>query len=117
MAPPPPDADAEERQWTFLHATAEPVLDSAGSPVLEVRVGSEVTSVGMARANIWNVPGSLEFAAGLMEARLIEELKSAAAQKTARADVESDLVLLKQLLESQPRRLAIAASLPAVSSE
>jgi hypothetical protein len=114
---PSPDADAEERQWTSLHATAEPVLDSSGGPALEVCAGSVVTFVGIARANIRNVPGSSEFAAGLMEARLREELKPGAAQKTARADVESDLVLLKQLLESQPRRLARAASLHAVSSE
>jgi len=112
-----PDPDAEERQWTSLHATAEPVLDSSGGPVLKVRVGSEVRSVGIARGNIWNVAASSEFAVSLLQARLIEELKSAAAQKTARADVESDLVLLKQLLESQPRRLAITTRIPAVSSE
>ena len=117
MAAPPPDADAERHQWTSLDATAEPVLDSSGGPVLEVRVGNEVTSVGMARANISSVPDSSDFAVGLMKARLIEELKSAAIQKTARTDVESDLVLLKQLLESQPRRLASSVSLPAVSSE
>jgi hypothetical protein len=117
MAAPPPDADAEEHQWTSLDATAEPVLDSSGGPVLKMRMGNEVTSVGIARANIWSVPDSSDFAAGLMKARLIEELKSAATQKTARNDVESDLELLKQLLQSQPRRLAIAASLPAVSSE
>ena len=117
MAASLPDGDAEEREWTSLHTAAEPVLDSSGGPVSEVHVGGEIRSVGMARANILNVPASSEFAVGLMKARLIEELKSAAAQKTARADVESDLLLLKQLLESQPRRLAITADLPAVSSE
>src|SRR5437588_12749877 len=39
-----PDGDAEERQWTSLHASAEPALDSSGGPTLEVRVGSEVRS-------------------------------------------------------------------------
>jgi len=55
------------------------------------RTASEVTSVGIARANIRNVPASSEVAAGLVQARLREELKYAA-QKTARADVESDRV-------------------------
>jgi hypothetical protein len=62
--------------------------------------------VGIARTNILSVSGSSEFAAGLVQARLREELKSAAARKTARADVENDLTLLQQLLARQPRRLA-----------
>ena len=83
--------------------------------MLEGRVGSEVTSVGIARANIRNVPGSSELAFDLVEARLREELKSPA-QKTARADVEGDLILLQQLLESKPRRPVHASSLSAVTS-
>ena len=111
-----PDIDTEEHQWASLQATAEPVLDTSGGPALEVRVGSEVTSVGIARANIRNFPGSSEFAVNLVEARLREELKSGA-KKTSRADVEEDLILLQQLLESKPRRLAHVADVPAVSSE
>jgi len=90
-------ADADKRQWTSLHAAAEPVFDAFGGPALQVRVGGELMSVGIARSNILNFPAGYEFAAGLMKARLREELKSAA-RKTARADVESDLVLLHQLL-------------------
>jgi hypothetical protein len=51
-----------------------------------------------------------------MEARLREELKSAAAKKTARADVESDLALLKQLLESQPKESASTGILTSESA-
>ena len=90
-------ADADKRQWTSLHAAAEPVFDAFGGPALQVRVGGELMSVGIARSNILNFPAGYEFAAGLVKARLREELKSAA-RKTARADVESDLVLLHQLL-------------------
>ena len=89
-----------------LHAAAEPALDAAGAPTLQVREGGEVTSVGIARSNILNDPTGSEFAAGLVQARLREELKSTAAQKTARADVESDLVLLQQLLAPQRKGLA-----------
>jgi len=99
-------ADADKRQWMSLHVAAEPALDAAGGPTLQVREGGEVTSVGIARSNILNDPTGSEFAVGLMKARLREELKSNAAQKTARADVESDLVLLQQLLLSQPEGLA-----------
>jgi len=101
------DTVADERHWTSLHAAAEPAIDASGGPTLQVR-GGEVTSAGIARSNILNVlPGS-EFAAGLVKARLREELKSAASKKTARADVESDLVLLQQLLAPQPKGLASA---------
>jgi hypothetical protein len=103
----PADADAGRHQWTSLHAAAEPALDAAGAPTLRISDDGKVTSVGIARFNILSVPEGSEFAAGMMEARLREELKSAAGQKTARADVESDLLLLHQLLAPQPRRWAI----------
>jgi hypothetical protein len=103
------DAAPDDRQWAFLHATAEPALDASGGPTLRVSVGSEVTSVGIARTNILSLPAGSEFAAGLVKARLHEELKSAAARKTARTDIESDLALLQQLLALQPNRLASTA--------
>jgi len=104
------DTELDDRHWTALHAAAEPALDASGGPTLLVRVGKEVTSVGIARSNILNVPAGYEFAAGLVKTRLREELKSAV-QKTARADVESDLVLLQQLLAPQQKELASTASL------
>jgi hypothetical protein len=73
-------------------------------------------SVGIARSNILNFPAGYEFAAGLVKARLHEELKSAAARKTARADVESDLVLLQQLL-APPTGLASTAGFAPPSSD
>ena len=91
-------AGEDEHEWTSLHAAAEPALDAAGGPVLQVREGGEVMSVGIARSNILNDPSGSEFAAGLVQARLREELRSDTAQKTARADVESDLKLLRRLL-------------------
>ncbi len=99
-------ADSDEHQWTTLSATARPALDAAGGLILQVSDGSEVTSVGIARSNILDIPARSEFTAGLVKARLREELKSAAVRKTARADVESDLALLQQLLALQPSRLA-----------
>jgi hypothetical protein len=100
------DADADQHQWTSLNATAEPALNASVGLILQVSDGSEVTSLGIARSNILDVPASSEFAAGLVKARLREELKPAAVRKTARADVESDLALLQQLLALQPSRLA-----------
>ena len=100
-----------ERHWTALHAAAEPALDGSGGPVLQVMVHGEITAVGIARSNILSAPDGSEFAAGLVQARLLEELKSAATKKTARTDVESDLVLLQQLLASQHKGSANTAAL------
>jgi hypothetical protein len=105
----PEDAAADERRWASLHAAAEPTLDTSGGPTLQVRVGSEVTTVGIARANILGSPEGYEFAAGLVKARLREELKPAASRKTAPADFENDLALLQQLLTRQPEGFAITA--------
>jgi hypothetical protein len=100
------DGEGDGRRWTSLHASAEPALDASGGPALQVHLGGEVTSVGVTRSNILNGRAAgFEFAAGLVEARLREELKSGATQKTARADVERDLVLLQQLLTSQENGL------------
>jgi hypothetical protein len=59
--------------------------------------------VGIARSNILSIRENSDFATGLVKARLREELRSAL-QKTAHADVESDLLLLKQLLAA-PREI------------
>ena len=103
-------AAADDPHWASLHAAAEPAFDASGEPTLKVRLSGEVTPVGIARANILSVPQGFEFAAGLVKARLREELKSAAARKTARADVESDLLLLQQLLARPPGELGSTAA-------
>jgi hypothetical protein len=105
----PADA-ADERHWASLHAVAEPTLDASGGPILQLHLGDEVTTVGIARANILRVLDSYEFAAGLVKARLREELRPAASRKTARSDFEDDLALLQQLLAQRPTGFATAGS-------
>ena len=111
------EISADDRQWTSLYAEAVPALDDAGGPTLNVYVDGEITPVGIARSNVLNEPAGAEFAAGIVEARLHQELKSAATRKTARVDVESDLALLRQLLTPQPQGLTSAASFTARSSD
>jgi hypothetical protein len=103
-------AALNEHDWQSLRATAQPGLDSSGGPTFLVQVGGEVTSVGGSRVNILNAPAGSEFAVGLVKARLREELQSSVKHKTARADVESDLILLQELLESRTSGLASTGS-------
>src|ERR1700690_67716 len=98
-----------DSHWPSLQAASEPTLDPSGEPQLQVRSSGEVTPVGIARTNILGAPESVEFAADLVKARLREELKPAAARKTARADVESDFALLRRLLALQSGRFATIA--------
>ncbi len=92
------NAVESERHWASSLAAAEPAVDAFGEPALQVRVDGEIRPVGDGQTNILRISGNYEFAAGLVEARLREELKSATARKAARSDVENDLALLQQLL-------------------
>lgn len=105
---PLPANSAEERRWSSRLAATRPSLDGNGEPALEVREASKLTSVGIARTNILGSADAYEFATSLVEARLREELKVAPARKAARADVENDLALLRQLLEQQSIALGLA---------
>jgi hypothetical protein len=110
------DNSTDGRQWRSFNAEAVPALDDAGGPTLNLDVDGEITPIGIARSNVLKEPAGAEFAAGIVEARLHEELKSAATRKTARVDVESDLTLLRQLLAPQPKRLTSKANFTALSS-
>jgi len=98
-----------EPRWASLQAAAEPILDASGEPMLHIRSSGQITPVGIARTNIISDPEGVEFATDLVKARLSEELKPAAARKTARSDVESDFAILRRLLEFQPSGLASVA--------
>lgn len=100
----------EVKTWERLQASATPGFDASGQPVLQVRVGDDLALVGVSRANILSVSESPELAARLLEARLRQELRPAAARKTSPSDVEKDLALFQQLLRLQPREIAITPS-------
>jgi len=90
----------EEKDWQRFRASAEPALDANGNPLVQTRTGDEVLQVGVSRGNILSTTGSPELAAGLLRARLHQELHPATARKTAPIDLESDLDLLQQLLST-----------------
>jgi hypothetical protein len=104
------DSSNQEKSWERLQASAQPGLDASEQPVLLVRLGDDVARIGISRANISNTSKPSGFAAGLVEARLRQELRPAVARKTSRRDVEKDLVLLRQLLSRQPREAAVTST-------
>jgi hypothetical protein len=97
------DSSNEGKTWAQLQAGAQPELDSTGTPVVQVRIGSDVAKVGIARTNLLNDPGASVLAAKLLAARIQQELRPAMARKSPPKDVASDLSLLRQLLSPQPQ--------------
>jgi hypothetical protein len=100
----------EPKIWERLQANAEPGLDAYGQPIAHVRVGDTSTSVGLSRLNILSSPDSSELAAKLIEARLRQELQPSGARKTSRANVEADLVLLRQTLSQTRSQVAVTTA-------
>jgi hypothetical protein len=92
--------------WERWLAGAEPGLDVSGQPVLRIRVDDDFFEVGLTRANILSVSESQELAAGLLDARLHQELRHSTARKTSPSDVGRDLTLLQRLLGLQSREVA-----------
>jgi len=86
-----------EKVWRRLQADAEPDLDRSGAPILQVRMGDQVVSIGVSRKNVLSTSGSPELSQELLEARLREELRRSAASKTSESDVISDWKLLQKV--------------------
>jgi hypothetical protein len=86
-----------EKMWRRMQADAEPQLDRSGAPVLQVRMGDQVVSIGVSRKNVLSTSGSTELSQELLEARLREELRRSAAAKTSESDVISDWNLLQKV--------------------
>jgi hypothetical protein len=91
----------DEKMWRRLQAGAEPELDRAGAPVLQVRLGEQVVDVGIARENVLSTTGSPELSQELLQARLREELRRSAASKTSESDVMSDVKLLEKVTPAE----------------
>jgi len=107
-----PEKGNEAKNWGRLQASSQPALDASGELVLQLGVGDDSAQVGLSRANILSASGSPELAARLVEARLREELRPAAARKTSPGDVKRDLKLFEQLLSLQQREFAVTPSAP-----
>lgn len=98
------------KTWEHLAASAQPTLDASGQPILQIRSGDDLFAVGLTRTNLLSVSESPEFAAGLLESRLRQELRSSTSRKTSPSDVQRDLRLLRQVLALQPGEITVTPS-------
>ncbi len=103
----------ETREWNILHSdhlhrllrNAIPDFDADGRPVLRIRQGAELVSVGIAESNLFSDPAASSLAQQLIEARLRAELKRGV-PKASESDVTHDWDLLHELLNSAERQVA-----------
>jgi hypothetical protein len=94
------ESAVQQVKWPRLQANAQPELDEAGRPVLNVRLGDETVKVGLTRENIVSSTESTEIAQHFLLVRLREELRRKA-PKAAQSDVHRDLNLLEELQRSR----------------
>lgn len=93
--------DSERQGWDTLQAKGEPALDSSGAPVVQLTLGSQTTTVGVAPANVMESSSSPLQAAELVEARLRRELHPQASRQVSPGEIEDDFALLQKLLAPQ----------------
>jgi hypothetical protein len=90
------ESSGQEVKWPQLRANAQPELDEAGRPVLNVRLGDGTVKVGLTSENIVSSSESTEIAQHFLLIRLREELRRNG-PKAAPSDVHRDLSLLEEL--------------------
>jgi hypothetical protein len=94
------ESSGQEVKWPQLRANAQPELDEAGRPVLNVRLGDGTVKVGLTSDNIVSSSESTEIAQHFLLIRLREELRRNP-PKAAPSDVHRDLSLLEELQRSR----------------
>jgi hypothetical protein len=81
-------------------------LDTEGRPVLRIRNGEEVVSVGVAGSNIFANDAPEPFTRELLEARLRLELRRGSAPKVSESDITRDWDLLQKALNNSDDEVA-----------
>jgi hypothetical protein len=100
---------ARTEKWKHLLRNAAPNLDAEGRPVLRIRKGDEVVTVGVTGSNIFANNDAAEsvteqgaepiaeaFAQQLLEARLRAELRRGSPPKVSESDITRDWNLLQK---------------------
>jgi hypothetical protein len=94
-----------EKLRRLLHS-ATPDFDADGRPVLRIRKGSDLLSVGIAQSNILANAKAEPIVQELLEARLRAELKRGV-PKVSESDVTHDWQLLQRALNKSDNELAV----------
>lgn len=99
-----------------LLRNAAPDFDAAGRPVLRIRNGHNVVSIGIAESNISSSTAAKPVTQELIEARLRTELKRGV-PKASESDVTRDWNLLQELLNNSENEVTAQSRRPLAVSQ
>ena len=103
---------ARIEKWRRLLRNAVPDLDAQGRPVLRIRVGEEVVSVGISGSNILGDDAPEPLTEELLEARLHAELRRGSPPKASESDVTRDWNLLQKAVNGSDVEVAARSRRP-----
>jgi len=103
---------ARIEKWRRLLRNAAPDLDAQGRPVLRIRVGEEVVSVGISSSNILGDDAPEPLTEELLEARLHAELRRGSPPKASESDVTRDWNLLQKAVNGSDVEVAARSRRP-----
>jgi hypothetical protein len=94
-----------------LLRNATPDFDANGRPVLRIRKGAEIWSVGISASNVFSTPSANSITQELIEARLRAELKRGV-PKASESDLTHDWDLLRKLMNQPENEVAAQSHKP-----
>ena len=100
-----------EKFGRLLH-NAAPELDAEGRPMLRIRSGEGMVSVGVTGSNIFAYDAPETMVQQLLEARLREELRRGNPPKVSESDVDHDWKLLQKALNIPDDQVATQSARP-----
>ena len=103
---------ARTEKWGRLLRHAEPDLDADGRPVLRIRQGDAVVSVGAAGSNILASDAPEPLTQQLLEARLNAELRRGSPSLVSESEVARDWDLLRRARNGAAREVAAGSNRP-----
>jgi hypothetical protein len=92
-------------EWRRLQANAEPQLDAAGQPFLQMQNDGTPLRVGISRSNAFRLSAPPELVQGMMLARIEAELKEQKPARVSQIQLESDWRLLQAAVEARQAAL------------
>ena len=105
---------ARGEKWKRLLRNSAPDLDAQGRPIMKVRLGEGVVSIGVANSNLFANDNDApeQFTAQLLEARLRAELRRGNPPKASESDVTRDWNLLQKAVNGSGAELAVKSRSP-----
>ncbi len=99
-----------EKAWERLLGKGTPDLDAEGHPLVQIKTGEQVVSVGVSAENVLARDVSPQMTQRLLEARLREELRRGAPPKASEIDIERDWNLLRKAMNGGREQILAQAS-------